>query len=177
MSSASVHDYFPAPDHPYEPVRSTWQFPQDSHQATSLPHFNPDPRWWKGRLPSPPYSGTMDGTAMSRPMVQATPAGLPYPKTKHDYPEATVQNPAPATRPQRRKPEELGTTDGKKELGQTADEKLWHSQPNKDTADAIASYLQIPRSVNKSKGSLAVFAAEVRIPFRTSTRPRADHVT
>jgi hypothetical protein len=33
----------------------------------------------------------------------------------------------------------------------------------KNTAESIASYLQIPSSINNSKGSLAEFAAQVRI--------------
>lgn len=34
----------------------------------------------------------------------------------------------------------------------------------KNTNDSIAPYLQIPSSINTSKGSLAEFAAQVRIP-------------
>ena len=164
MSSTSVHGYFPAPDQPHELAKSAWHYPQTSHQTPNLPLFNSEQLWRKGRLPSPPHSGTMAGSAVSWPVVQPTSTGIPYPSTKQEYSDPAVQNPALATRPQRRVAEESETLDKRKELGQTADEKLWHSQPNKEAADAIASYLQIPKSVNKSKGSLAVFAAEVRIP-------------
>ncbi len=106
--------------------------------------------WFASGLPTPPGPRVMNGLSVGS-TVPAFHPNQPYP-TRHPS-----DNPFPQ-RPSYPSQNSVEYSQHSR-MNSMKGSSIAHSQKN--TSNLIASHLQIPESVNKSKGSLAEFAAEV----------------
>jgi hypothetical protein len=136
----SSQDFWSKPPPQYQSQYATYATRRDSNTANT---------WFTGGLPTPPGTGrNMNGMAVGS-TLPSLPHNLSYPirhpPPQHDpysqppsYPQHDLHHPQQFTGTSR-----TGTHE-------------------RTTSNVIASHLQIPESINKSKGSLAEFATEVR---------------
>lgn len=133
----------------------------DECQSFSTQPVSSDrPNWFRGRLPTPPTPKTMTRVTLGLPGSDESipqsypPIQLPFHDGANGRAATHLQN----------KPDNYGVMSLRNE-GEGWNERLEDpdvvSEQQGTADDSIASYLQIPESVNKSKGSLAEFAAEV----------------
>ena len=110
--------------------------------------------WFTGGLPTPPGK-IMNGLSVS--------SALPVFPANHSHP---LQQPAPDSFPSHHRPSYSSqhNVDLSKHSRMNSMSGTMGLQPDKSASNLIATHLQIPESVNKSKGSLAEFAAEVCEP-------------
>jgi len=114
--------------------------------------------WFTGGLPTPPGTKAMAGVSLGNSFATYATHAFTH-NSRQPFQDvsngpSTQYRPAPAA--------QVGT---KYCLNtRTNSAHGYHAMStDKINANAIASHLQIPESVNKSKGSLAEFAAEVRL--------------
>ena len=110
----------------------------------------PSNTWFAGGLPTPPGK-TMNGTSMG-PALPSFSSNHTY-STRHPTSNGTSLH-RPAYPPQSNN--DLSHHSRMPSIG-----GISTNQRDKNAGSQIARHLQIPESVNKSKGSLAEFAAEV----------------
>lgn len=120
-------------------------------------------------LPTPPGSKAMPAVVLGNSY-----AGYPAPTFQHG--RATLPEPT-AMSQQYRNPPNVSTNNPYALVPPTNGLGLYTHRPSdeKDT-NAIAPHLQIPESVNKSKGSLAEFAAEITCLFWFETTNALQYV-
>lgn len=134
-----------------------WSRPgdQSQHSASSLhagqSEGTSSNTWFASGLPTPPGSRVMNGISVGS-TIPTFPPNQPYP-TRRPSENSFQQRPSYHSQnnvdySQHSRMNSLGGSS----IGQS----------RKSASNLIASHLQIPESVNKSKGSLAEFAAEVR---------------
>jgi len=120
-----------------------------SHE-TSL-HDSRGGSWYTSGLPTPPGTRIMSGAILSSGLANYPPS--------HSYQQSRGYQ--DVSRSQLSQHAHTSSTGQYAGFGQTNDSDGYTEQ---NDINAIASYLQIPESVNNSKGSLVEFAAEVRNP-------------
>ena len=107
--------------------------------------------WFAGGLPSPPVTKAMAGVQVEPAYPQAHTYQGSHPQQRADGYEYAAQ----ATN--------LTNNTAYSQMDSQSSQDM--SQGEKRRENTIASYLQIPESVNQSKGSLAEFAAEISCLF------------
>jgi hypothetical protein len=132
-----------------------WSKPPSRYQSQYATHAtrrdgNTVNAWFTGGLPTPPGTGrNMNGISVGS-TLPSLPHNLSYP-IRHPAPQQDSYS-HPPSYPQHDLPHPQQSTSN----GHTASHE-------RTTSNVIASHLQIPESINKSKGSLAEFATEVRL--------------
>jgi hypothetical protein len=135
---------------------------QSKYTPSGLSHAShceevPGNTWFTSGLPTPP-GRMMSGVSISSAMP-AFPPNHSYPSTHPPSDHSSFQRPAYSSQNNAAYQQQarIHGTSGTAAV-----------QPDKSAVDMIAAHLQIPESVNKSKGSLAEFAAEVSTPAPVS---------
>ncbi|KIX08233.1 uncharacterized protein Z518_02889 [Rhinocladiella mackenziei CBS 650.93] len=134
----------------------------DSHQdstAHGLKRWNNINNCFAGGLPTPPGSKTMPGVVLGNGYAGFPAKGFQQDRnTFQDGRDTSQQNPASSTALNGNSYTLIPPSNGS---------SLYDNRraPDQANVNAIAAHLQIPESVNKSKGSLAEFAAEITCLF------------
>jgi hypothetical protein len=170
MSPAFAH--FPAEpfpetsrSHPESCQEDPRRYTEQSKSWQSLVKDSKFRSCFSSGLPTPPESRAMTGVSCNQHSSNDIVSQNYYP-SKYSYPTY------PSSKGTEAKPYQQNADPYTQSNSSMADQpRLWSgsrkredSQGNKDIANSdstIASYLQIPASINDSKGSLAEFAAEV----------------
>ena len=142
--SNSSQDFWSRPGHQSQHSGSSLHAGQSEGTSSNT--------WFASGLPTPPGSRVMNGISVGS-TIPTFPPTQPYP-TRHPSENSfqqrssyNSQNNVDYSQHSR-----MNSVGGGSSIGQS----------QKSASNLIASHLQIPESVNKSKGSLAEFAAEVR---------------
>ncbi|KKA17138.1 Mucin, partial [Rasamsonia emersonii CBS 393.64] len=147
-----------------DPRRYQSQYPECSSSKSAFRSVSSGSTEWsvpfRVGLPTPPseMTGVTYNTTLSSSMYGGKQYGVPvqqYAKAPTQAPVNSVSTNTSTTAHQNYVPPP------EKEAPAAASET---KSQKKNTNDSIAPYLQIPSSINNSKGSLAEFAAQVRIP-------------
>lgn len=146
-------------------VGEQWTCGEDSASldGRSLAEGDSQHRWFRSGLSTPPGTKAMTGVSLNYDLTNRA-ANHNYTDNPHQM--TTAFNDVPITRPanvhRQRSTSQLDSA-VKPDQGVSRMHGRHSSdlQTHKNSEHVIASHLQIPGSVNKSKGSLAEFAAEV----------------
>ncbi|OAP63105.1 hypothetical protein AYL99_02332 [Fonsecaea erecta] len=137
--------------------------------AYGCKRWNNSETYFNSGLPTPPGSRAMPGVVVGNSYA-ALPAAAAPQQDRSGLPDA-----ANAVR-QRRTPSAISTNHTYTLAPPTNGGGMYSRRaPDQTNVNAIAPHLQIPESVNKSKGSLAEFAAEIACLFWFETGPTLQY--